>query len=140
MSLTYKVIKTDKQRDKYSKELYDLLFLQKSGKDRQDKIDLLTLLIETYEQEHSTFEDLDPVELIVSLMKDHKLKPVDLAKLLGVSKSLMSDVLNYRRAVSKVMVRKLAERFKMQQEAFNRPYWLKVSQPKKKKKKSLKPA
>ena len=140
MSLTYKVIKTDKQRDKYSKELYDLLFVQKSGKDRQDKIDLLTLLIETYEQEHSTFEDLDPVELIVSLMKDHKLKPVDLAKLLGVSKSLMSDVLNYRRAVSKVMVRKLAERFKMQQEAFNRPYWLKVSQPKKKKKKSLKPA
>ena len=140
MSLTYKVIKTDKQRDKYSKELYDLLFVQKSGKDRQDKIDLLTLLIETYEEEHSTFEDLDPVELIVSLMKDHKLKPVDLAKLLGVSKSLMSDVLNYRRAVSKVMVRKLAERFKMQQEAFNRPYWLKVSQPKKKKKKSLKPA
>jgi HTH-type transcriptional regulator / antitoxin HigA len=52
----------------------------------------------------------------------------------------MSDVLNYRRAISKVMVRKLADRFKMQQEAFNRPYWLKVSQPKKKKKKSLKPA
>ncbi len=140
MSLTYKLIKTEKQRDKYSKELYDLLFIQKSGKDRQDKIDLLTLLIETYEEEHSSFKELDPIELLVSIMKDHKMKPVDLAKLLGVSKSLMSDVLNYRRAISKVMVRKLAERFKMQQEAFNRPYWLKVSPPKKKKRKSLKPA
>jgi HTH-type transcriptional regulator / antitoxin HigA len=139
MSLTYKLIKTEKQRDKYSKELYDLLFIQKSGKDRQDKIDLLTLLIETYEEEHSSFKELDPIELLVSIMKDHKMKPVDLAKLLGVSKSLMSDVLNYRRAISKVMVRKLAERFKMQQEAFNRPYWLKVSPPKKKKRKSLKP-
>ena len=140
MPLAYSLIKSEKQYFKYCDELEELLKLKKKTRDQNDLIDLLTLLIEKYDDDHDTSRDLDPVEFIVLLMKDHKMKPVDLGRELGVSKSLVSDVLNYRRAVSKVMVRKLAERFKMQQEAFNRPYWLKVSQPKKKKKKSLKPA
>lgn len=140
MPLAYSLIKSEKQYFKYCDELEELLILKKKTRDQNDLIDLLTLLIEKYDDDHDTSRDLDPVEFIVLLMKDHKMKPVDLAKLLGVSKSLISDVLNYRRAISKVMIRKLAERFKMQQEAFNRPYWLKVSPPKRKKKKSLKPA
>lgn len=139
MPLAYTLIKSEKQYYRYCDELEELLMIKKKTKDQNDLIDLLDLLIEKYDDDHDTSRELDPVEYIVAIMKDHKLKPVDLARLLGISKSLMSDVLNYRRAISKVMVRKLAERFAMQQEAFNRPYWLKVA-PKKKKKKSLKPA
>jgi HTH-type transcriptional regulator/antitoxin HigA len=51
-------------------------------------------------------------------------KAVDLAGILGVGKSLVSDVLNYRRGLSKEIIRKLASQFKLSQEAFNKPYEL----------------
>ena len=59
-------------------------------------------------------------------MKDHKMKAVDLAKLLNVSEGLVSDILNYKKGLSKETIRILSERFKLNQEAFNRPYKLKV--------------
>lgn len=67
-------------------------------------------------------------------MQDHKIKAVELAKTLKISKGHMSDILNYRRGISKGIVRKLAERFKTQQEMFNRPYHLKTARKKTKKK------
>lgn len=136
MSLTYTVIKSENQYYKYCDELEELVFSKKKKtKAQKDIIDLLTVLIEKWDDDHDTSEDIQPVEMIKYMMERNKMKPVDLARLLGISKSLMSDVLNYRRAISKVMVRKLAERFAMQQEAFNRPYNLKVT-PKKKVKKA----
>jgi len=55
-------------------------------------------------------------------MKENGLKAVDLANQLGVSKSLISDILHYRRGFSREITRKLADRFKVSQELFNRPY------------------
>jgi HTH-type transcriptional regulator / antitoxin HigA len=135
MALPYTVIKSEKQYYKYCDKVEELDFLKKKTKDQEDTIDLLIVLIEKWDDDHDTSEDIQPVEMIKLMMKEHEMKPVDLARLLGISKSLMSDVLNYRRSISKSMVRKLADRFKMQQEAFNRPYNLKVT-PKKKTKKA----
>jgi len=59
-------------------------------------------------------------------MKDHKMKAVDLAKLLYVSEGLVSDMLNYKKGLSKNTIRILSERFKLNQDAFNRPYELHV--------------
>ena len=73
-----------------------------------------------------TFVDVGPIALLKSLMKDHKMKAVDLAKLLNVSEGLVSDILNYKKGLSKETIRILSERFKLNQEAFNRPYKLKV--------------
>jgi HTH-type transcriptional regulator/antitoxin HigA len=36
----------------------------------------------------------------------------------------MSEILHYRKGLSKEIIRKLADRFKVRQEAFNRPYKL----------------
>jgi HTH-type transcriptional regulator/antitoxin HigA len=57
-------------------------------------------------------------------MTENKIKAVELAKTLDISKSLLSDILNYRRGLSKEVIRKLADRFKLSQEAFNKPYKL----------------
>ena len=65
---------------------------------------------------------LDPVRLLDKLMKKHKLRPVDLAAELGISKSLLSDIRAYRRGLSKEVIRKLAGRFEVGQESFNSPY------------------
>jgi HTH-type transcriptional regulator/antitoxin HigA len=123
-ALKYKVITSDKQYDKYCKTLEELVFSSPKTKANKDEIALLTLLIEKYDEEHNIFELAEPVALLKSLMKDHKMKAVDLAKLLDVSEGLVSDILNYKKGLSKKNIRVLAETFKVSQEAFNRPYQL----------------
>src|SRR5574337_39050 len=125
--MKYKVVSSKKQYHEYCQILHDLVFADGEKADEiQDEIDLLTLLIRKWDDEHSNFRKLDPVELIKSLMKDHKLKAKDLVTLLGISKSHVSEILNYKKGLSKDVIRKLADRFKLSQDAFNRPYELKM--------------
>lgn len=123
-ALPYKVIKTEKQYYDYCRMLEELVGLKKKNRLQQDTIELLTLLIEKWDEEHNSFSDADPVEMLKYLMTENKLKAIDLAGILGVSKSLMSDILNYRRGLSKEIIRKLADHFKLSQEIFNKPYKL----------------
>jgi HTH-type transcriptional regulator/antitoxin HigA len=91
----------------------------------RDDVELLTLLIEKWDQEHNSFEDLNPIELLRLLMDGHKLKSKDLVEILGVSKGLISDIMNYKKGLSKNLIRALSKYFHLSQEAFNRPYKLK---------------
>jgi len=52
-------------------------------------------------------------------MEEQQLKATDLVELLGVSKGYVSEMLNYKKGMSKEVIRKLAERFKVSHEAFN---------------------
>ena len=122
--LPYKVIKTEKQYYEYCNMLEELAIFKKKNKQQQDAIELLNVLIEKWDNDHNTFGDADPIELLKYLMTENKSKAVDLAKLLGVSKSLISDILHYRRGLSKEIIRKLADHFKLSQEVFNKPYKL----------------
>jgi HTH-type transcriptional regulator/antitoxin HigA len=122
--LKYKVIKTDKQYYQYCDILEALGDNGKKTKAVEDEMELLMLLIEKYDEEHNSFEDSDPIELLKYMMKENKMKAVDLARYLGVSEGLVSDILKYKKGLSKENIRLLSERFKMHQEAFNRPYEL----------------
>ena len=124
-TLQYKVIKNSRQYYKYCDILEGMLVSESKSKSMQDEIELITLLIETYDKQHTSLFDSDPIEILISLMKDHKIKAIDLAKMLGVSKGLISDILNYRKGLSKQTIRLLSEKFKLNQELFNRPYVLK---------------
>ena len=86
---------------------------------------MLTLLIEKYDDEQYQLPEFDPIELLKSLMSDHKLKAKDMTKILGLTKGTVSKILNYQKGLSKETIRKLSDHFKMSQEAFNRPYKLK---------------
>jgi HTH-type transcriptional regulator/antitoxin HigA len=124
-ALVYKIIKSDTQYSKYCKKLEELVENGGKSKAVQDEIELLNLLIEKYDTEHNSFEDADPVQLLKTLMKDHKMKAVELAGLLNLSEGLVSDMLNYKKGFSKETIRILSAHFKMSQEAFNRTYPLK---------------
>jgi HTH-type transcriptional regulator/antitoxin HigA len=113
-----------KQYKGYCKVLEELVMVTKKSQHDHDAIDLLTLLIATWDEAHNSFSDADPVEVLGFLMKEKNLKAVDLANELGVSKSLISDILHYRRGFSREVIRKLAVRFKVSQELFNKPYKL----------------
>ena len=126
-TLKYKVIKTAKQYNEYCRILHDLDFFNKKKTNAiKEEIDLLTVLIERYDEEHNIFKDLNPVELLRSLMKDHQLKSIDLSHQLKVSPGLVSDIINYKKGISKDIIRQLATLFKLSQEAFNKPYPLKI--------------
>jgi HTH-type transcriptional regulator/antitoxin HigA len=122
-SLKYKIIKTEEQYWEYCDVLEKLVGENENAK-QEDEIELLTFLIEKWDEEHSTITDADPVELLRYLMDENKLKAKDVAALLSISKSTVSEILHYRKGFSKEIIRKLADRFKVKQEAFNRPYKL----------------
>lgn len=121
-ALKYIVIKDEAQYKEYCSLLEQLVM---EGGDA-DEIDLLTLLIEKWDEEHNTFHELDPVQLLKSLMQEKDMSGIELAKAIGVSKGLVSDILRYQKGFSKEVIRELANLFKVSQEAFNRPYPLQV--------------
>lgn len=128
IALKYTVIKTEEQYDEYCRRMEELDDLCSNDPAVEDEIDLIYVLIQKWDKEHGSLFNqprYDPVQLLKSLMKDHQLRAVDLADFLQISKGYMSDILNYKKGFSKEVIRKLADRFKMYQEAFNRKYELK---------------
>ncbi|MGV3508240.1 MAG: helix-turn-helix domain-containing protein [Sphingobacteriaceae bacterium] len=123
MEIIYTVIKNKDQYNEYCDQL-ETLFSENHTEQVQDEIDLLTLLIEKYDEDNNTFQETDPITMLRSFMEDHHMKPQDLTTILGISKGYVSDILNYKKGLSKEVIRKLAEYFKVRQEAFNRPYKL----------------
>ncbi|WP_421870692.1 helix-turn-helix domain-containing protein [Marinoscillum sp.] len=124
--LKYKVIKSREQYDEYCQLVEELVSQGAVTSEVEEEIELLTVLIEKYDQENNSFEEVDPIQLLISLMEEHSLKAKDLVNILKVSKGLVSDILNYKKGLSKEVIRKLADHFSMNQDAFNRPYKLKV--------------
>jgi len=123
-TMKYTIIKNEKQYNLYCKQLEQLLFQGKQNSSIEDEIELLTLLIEKWDHEHNTMNELDPIQLLKSLMKENNLKSKNLIEVLSVSKGLVSSILNYRRGLSKENIRILSKHFSLSQEAFNRPYKL----------------
>ena len=61
-TLKYTVIKDLKQYKKYC-DTIEKLILQ-DDKETNDEIELITLLIEKWDNEHNTFNDSNPIELL----------------------------------------------------------------------------
>ena len=121
-TLKYTIIKTEEQYQNYCNTLEQLIDLGQVAP--EDEVDLLTLLIEKWDNEHNTLKDLDPVELLKGLMLEHQLKAKDLVDILGLTKGTVSKILSYNKGFSKEVIRTLSDYFKVSQEAFNRPYKL----------------
>lgn len=80
-------------------------------------LQLLTQLIEDYEDEHFPIEDAHPIDVLKFLMGQHELKQSDLLDVFG-SSGIASEVINGKRSISKTQAKKLAERFRVSVELF----------------------
>ncbi len=80
-------------------------------------LELLTLLIERYDDEHHPIPDAPPHAVIQMLMEGRGLRHRDLLPVLG-SRGATSDVINGKRKPSKTQVKALAEFFKVSPEVF----------------------
>jgi len=93
------------------------------GTQDADRFDILSALIEAYENRHYSIEAPEPVELIKAHMKMSGRKQSDLAKLFG-SKSRASEILNRKRALTVDMIHKLNKEWGIPSDCLVRPYHL----------------
>lgn len=125
--LKYKVIKSRDQYNSYCKILQNMACQNEISPAIEDEIELMTILIEKFDFDNNSFETVDPITMLKSMMESNDMKPKDLVEVLGVSKGLVSDILNFKKGLSKEIIRKLAEYFSVHQEVFNRPYQINAS-------------
>lgn len=86
------------------------------GTPEGDRLDVLLLLIRTYEDEHHAIPLPDPVALIRYTLEERGLKQKDLIPLFG-SASLVSEVLSRKRGLTLKAIRALHEAFDLPYEA-----------------------
>jgi HTH-type transcriptional regulator/antitoxin HigA len=80
-------------------------------------MNLLTLLIEDFEERHYALPKASPIEVIMFLMEQHGLKQKDLTDVFGTP-SIVSEVLSGKCDLSKDHIAKLSERFHVSPEVF----------------------
>lgn len=80
-------------------------------------LDLLSLLIETFERHHYQLKKSTPAAILNELMAANRLKQSDLLPVFG-SKGRVSEVVNGKRSISKEQAKKLAVFFHVSADLF----------------------
>lgn len=110
--LEVRVIRNDRQYEEYLEQLRDLMATANSTSGPNDRLELLAMVIERYEEERYALTAIDPVDAIALKMAELGLSQKDLAAALG-SPSRASEILNRRRALSLDHIRVLHRELKI---------------------------
>ena len=107
----FKEMKIIRSESEYKKALIKLekLFNAKPNSSKGDELELLSLLIEKYEQEKFPIDMPDPIDAIKFRMEQMGYTQNDLAKIIGL-KSRASEILNRKRPLTLEMIRNLHEK------------------------------
>ncbi len=92
----------------------------KEGTAEGDRLDVLTTLVETYEQKHFPMHAPDPIEAIRFRLEQQVLDHRALIGVIG-GRSRVYEVMHRKRALSLGMIRRLNERFGIPAEVLIRP-------------------
>ncbi|MFZ3340728.1 MAG: hypothetical protein WA609_09910 [Terriglobales bacterium] len=111
------VIHNDAELRVYTKALFQLTALECPSQSEQEAIELLTLLVERYEEHHFPIPASDPVSVIRSLIEHGSLTQRDLVPQFG-SESAVSMFLSGQRNLTLEQVRKLCARFNLTADVF----------------------
>jgi HTH-type transcriptional regulator/antitoxin HigA len=112
-----RVIHNDRELEAYAEALFELTALENPSNSELDAIELLTLLIERYEQEHFSIPAADPVSVVRFLIERQGLTQRDLIPQFG-SESAVSMLLSGQRKLTLEQVRRLSVRFRLPADFF----------------------
>ncbi|KPM32837.1 MAG: helix-turn-helix domain-containing protein [Maribacter sp.] len=84
----------------------ELIFDAKKGSEKGDELEILSILIDRYENENFPIGMPDPIEAIKFRMEQMGMKQKDLAEVVGF-KSRVSEILSKKRKLTLDMIRKL---------------------------------
>jgi HTH-type transcriptional regulator / antitoxin HigA len=113
--MNIKPIKTKKDYEAALKKI-DELFDAKPNTNDGDLLDVLTTLVEAYEQKHFKIAPPDPMEAIKFRMEQLGLKQSDIADVIG-GKNRASEILNRKRELTAKMMRDLHRKFNIPAES-----------------------
>ena len=119
-------IKPIKNEDDYAQALkrIEALMDAKPETAEMDELEVLTTLVEAYEEQHYKIEAPDPIEAIKFRMEQEGLKQKDLIGIVG-NKSRVSEVLNKKRKLTIDMIRNLHRHLHLPVESLFSDYELK---------------
>jgi HTH-type transcriptional regulator/antitoxin HigA len=113
-----KVIRTEKENEAYTEILYDLDRRSKRLTAAEKELaELLTLLIEDFEEKRYRLPRAKPLDVLRFLMEQHNLQQKDLVDVFG-TRSIVSEVLSGKRNLNKDHIERLSARFHVSPEVF----------------------
>jgi HTH-type transcriptional regulator / antitoxin HigA len=115
-----KVIKTEENYHQAIKRLKEIFHAPIDSKEG-DEADLLSLLIEKYEDENYPIEAPDPIEAIKFRMEQMNMTKKELAEIIGY-KSRVSEIFSRKRKLTLKMIRNLHEKLKIPYESLITDY------------------
>ena len=117
-----KPIKTDK--DYYEAlDRLNVIFDAPINSKEGDEAEILSLLIENFENQHFQIEAPDPIEAIKIRMEEMNYQQKDLVGIIG-GKSRVSEILNRKKRLTVEMIRKLTEMLKISPDTLIQDYQL----------------
>jgi HTH-type transcriptional regulator/antitoxin HigA len=116
--MKYTVIKSKEQYSDYCRALEQLLI----NKSSEEEIELLTLIVESWDIEHNSIEETDGINVLRYLMREHGLKAVEVADIVGVGRTQITDILNNKRVIPTGMALRLGQHFKLRPSIFENLY------------------
>jgi HTH-type transcriptional regulator/antitoxin HigA len=115
-----KPIRTENDYDEVMAQI-DAIFDAQPGTPEGDLLEVLTILVEAYEEEHYPITPPDPIEAIEFHMERLGLTRRDLEPYIG-SRARVSEILNRRRSLTLAMIRRLQEGLGIPAETLLRQY------------------
>jgi HTH-type transcriptional regulator/antitoxin HigA len=100
--------------------MIDILAGHALNADQADYLDVLSTLVEAYENTHYSLNDptICGLDALQALLDEHGMNAADLARLLGVHRSMGSKLLKGERALTARYLKMLSERFKVSADLF----------------------
>jgi HTH-type transcriptional regulator/antitoxin HigA len=111
------VIRTEEEHDRLANELLRLDELENPSVEERELAELLTVLIDEYEERRYPIRRAEPRQTLRHLMEARGLTQKDLWKVFG-SKGITSEVFHGKRAVSKAQAKRLATFFHVSADLF----------------------
>jgi len=112
-----KVIRTQQQNEEYIRILEEMERRGNLDEDEKEFAELLTLLIENFEDKNYQLRPSTPLEVVAELMDSNGLRQKDLVDVFG-TESVVSEVLNGKRELNKDHIKRLSARFNVSPELF----------------------
>ncbi len=112
-----RVIHNDAELEAYTDALFRLTALEKPSSSEVEAIELLTLLVERYEQERYPIPAADPASVVRFLIEQQHLTQRDLVPQFG-SESAVSMFLAGKRSLTVEQIGKLSARFHLPADVF----------------------
>ncbi|MBD2772249.1 helix-turn-helix domain-containing protein [Iningainema tapete] len=113
------IIRNDAQYEQVVNFMNNLLDVVGDDEDHEliEFLDLISQLVEDYENSHHAIQDAAPHDALRFLMEQNGLKQADLAEEIG-GQSVVSDILNGKRKINARQAKLLAARFGVSPAAF----------------------